>query len=1032
MEFRVLGEVAVLVDTVPVDLGLRRMERCLLGLLALEVGTVVPVERLADLLWNAEPPDRYRSQIQVLVSRLRARFARYEDFELRTVAPGYLLAGLPDQVDALRFRALCRAAGAADTGAGRLARVRIALDLWRGDVLADVATDAVRAWISPGYRELWLSAVELRIEAELDLGRHLDVLGELVALCVEHPTRERLAAARMLALYRAGRRDDALTAFAEIRRALAGTGPGSRLDTLHQRILRGDPTLDPPRVPERSQPPDHPAPAQLPPPVPDFTGRYEQLGQLDAWLDGGGPIVVTTISGVGGVGKTALALHWAHRIRAAFPDGQLYVNLHGYSPTPPIAPIVALTGFLRALGVAGERIPVSVDEAAALYRDVLADRRLLVILDNATSADQVRPLLPGGPACLALVTSRDLLTGLIARDGARRIAVDPLPTEQAVALLVHLLGPDRTAGAPVEALAVACGRLPLALRIAAANLADRTETTVAGYVEELRSAGALTALVVEGDPQSSVRATFQLSYQALEPGAARMFRLLGLVPGPDVTPGAAAALAGTDPGTATRLLDRLFAAHLVETAGPGRYALHDLLREFAHEQATGEERDAAVDRLYAHYLGTADAATRQLHPSTLRLPMPVPTVGDMDAEEAKAWLDAELANLTAAIAHAAEHGPYPMSWHLSDCLRDHFRARSRFPEWLAATRAALDAATAHGDARARANAHLGRGSACNNTGDPAAAVEEYLAGLEMARAADWRVGVPAILNNLGIIRTHTGRRDLAIDNLTEAVALNQALGARAGEAYSTSSLGTLLRYVRLRDARECLTRALGIFEELGYPAMAAMAHHNLALVHLDLGEPDTALDLATEALRRARAMGNRQVEDLALGSLTEARLERGDIAGARALAVEAVDRVRSGGNGRMEAGYLALLASVELAGGAGAGALGLCDTALDILSTTTDVVIEVRARLVRTRALRALGRFDEARAEADRALAPALGDGNRTAEAQARAELAAVLAASGDAGGAGEQARLALTARRETGYRRGDQGFLEELAGPES
>jgi hypothetical protein len=392
----------------------------------------------------------------------------------------------------------------------------------------------------------------------------------------------------------------------------------------------------------------------LPADVTAFTGRRRQLEALDGLLESGADttaVVISAIAGTAGVGKTGLAVHWAHRVRDRFPDGQLYVNLRGYAPTPPASPLEALAGVLRALGVAAEQVPVETEQAAGLYRTLLADKRMLVLLDNARDPDQVRPLLPGGPGSLVVVTSRHRLSGLVVKEGACRLTLDVLTPEEANQLLARLLGETRVHAEPAAAaeLARACAHLPLALRIAAATLADRPQLSIAGYVAELGQGDRLGALAVDGDEQAAVRAAFDLSYAALAPGARRLFRLLGLVPGPEVTADAAAALTGTLPERAARLLDRLAAAHLIDQDTAGRFAFHDLLRLYAAERArhedTGEERKAATRRLLDWYLHTVDAAARMLYPDKLRLPLPLaeaprPATPFADHRGALAWCEA--------------------------------------------------------------------------------------------------------------------------------------------------------------------------------------------------------------------------------------------------------------------------------------------------------------------------------------------------------------------------------------------------------
>ncbi|MGY0230958.1 BTAD domain-containing putative transcriptional regulator [Longispora urticae] len=433
MEFRVLGGVDVLVDGVPVDLGRRRMERCLLGLLALNLNAALSIERMIDLLWGEDAPGSARAALHVHVSRLRTGLAAVDaerrGFRLATRAGGYVLEGDPARVDAHRFRDLCRRGQEATGPAARRELLGPALALWKGRPLGALSTPRIRSAYGRGLEELHLSMTELRIEADLALGGHESVLPELAALTRTHPLRERLVELHLLALYRAGRRADALAVYDRASRLLVdatGLDPRAELDELHQAIVRRDPALDPARAPLPRT-----VPALLPADVAGFAGRREELEFLDGLLPGPGqagpPSVV--ISAAGAVGKTALAVRWAHRVRDRFPDGQLFVDLAGGPARAgaPLTPVVALGLLLAALGVAAESVPDGVEEATDVYRSLVGDRRVLLVLDNATHADQVRPLLPSNPGSLTVITSRDRLSSLIALNGAARLLLSPLP-----------------------------------------------------------------------------------------------------------------------------------------------------------------------------------------------------------------------------------------------------------------------------------------------------------------------------------------------------------------------------------------------------------------------------------------------------------------------------------------------------------------------------------------------------------------------------------------------------------------------------
>ncbi|MFC4118898.1 AfsR/SARP family transcriptional regulator [Nonomuraea zeae] len=578
-------------------------QRLVLAVLLIHAGRTVSTEQLADVLWGARPPRTAANTVAAYVMRLRRVLG---GDALLTRGSGYELAAGEGEIDADVFeRSL--ACGRRELRRGRLeagaARLAQALRLWQGSgpALADLPETPVLAARVAHLEQLRLGAVEDEMGALLDLGQHGEVVEELRRLAEESPLRERRWELLMAALARCGRRAEALETYQRARRVLRaelGVEPGARLCAAQRRVLAGDRMevgWRPAGRPETERRP----PAQLPAGVAGFTGRAGQLARLDALLPAANaPAVVATLTGPAGVGKTALAACWGHRVRDRFPGGQLYVHLHGHGERPPMPPAEALAGFLRALGAS--RVPADVGEASALYRSLLDGRRVLVLLDDARDAAQVRPLLPGSHGCVALVTSRDRLTGLVARDGARPMALGVMSDREARDLLTGLLA-DRAAADPEAAMELArlCGNLPMALRAAAANLTSRPHEGIAAYAAAL-AADRLGGLEVDGDPHSGVRGAFDASYATLGQGARLLFRQLG-APGPaDVTAAEAATLIGGDVAAAARLLRELAAAHLVEEHATGRYGMPDLLRVYAAEKAsgTGPARSRRATSLY--------------------------------------------------------------------------------------------------------------------------------------------------------------------------------------------------------------------------------------------------------------------------------------------------------------------------------------------------------------------------------------------------------------------------------------------------
>ena len=575
-------------------------------------------------------------------------------------------------------------------------------------------------------------------------------------------------------------------------------------------------------------------------------------------------------------------MHWAHRVRHRFPDGQLYVNLRGYGPGERTRPLEALAHLLRALGVPAEQVPTDLDAAAALYRTVLADRRVLVLLDSAAGADQVRPLLPGSPQCLVVVTSRDRLGGLVARDGARRRTLDVLPPAEAHALLAEVLGSDRLAAEPAATAGLArlCAHLPLALRIAAAHLTDQPQRAIADYVAELVRGNRLAALAVDGDEEAAVRAAFELSQVSLPSAVRRLFRLLGLAPGPDVDVAAAAALAGIDRTATLAALDRLTGAHLLDQRAGGRYAPHDLLRLYARELSVAEEspdeRDAAVGRLLGHYLDGVDAAARQLYPHMQRLPQPASTVTFDDSGSAMAWLDAERANLVSATQYAAAHGPKWTAWLLADGLRGYFWLRRHAVEWLAVAGAGLAAATDTGDRRGQASAHLSLGQVMRWLARHDEAADHYDRARRLSREAGWPPGEAAALGSLANVFRDQGRLEPAAEHYRQVADVYAQTGARAGAAVTHGNLGNVyVELGRLHDAVDEYRKGLALSTEIGSRIGQSLALDGLGTACHQLGLLDEALAYLGRALAGHRESGSREGEADALIVLAEVHRSAG-------------------------------------------------------------------------------------------------------------------------------------------------------------
>ncbi|CAL9470981.1 Regulatory protein AfsR [Actinosynnema sp. ALI-1.44] len=851
-----------------------------LAALAVDVGQVVATEQLVDRVWGERPPRRARQVISNYVSRLRHLADGAVVIERR--GGGYALDVQPEAVDLHLFRHLVgRARGEGDSRLA-LELLERACALWRAEPLAGVETqwaDAVRRGL-----ELERFGVEHeRVDLALSQGRHGELLPELVARAAAHPLDERVAGQLVLALCRDGRQTEALAKYEEVRVRLAeevGADPGPALRELHRRVLTGEAALaGEPGVAEAGVR----VPRQLPAWPRLFTGRVAELERLDRVLgDGRGTLVVSAVGGAGGIGKTWLAVAWAHRHVERFPDGQLFVDLRGFSPDrEPMSPGTAVRGFLDALGVSPERLPTEPHAQAALFRSLVADRRVLIVLDNAADTAQVAPLLPGGDTCTVLVTSRNRLPGLVSGHSAHHLHLDVLSDDEARTMLVRRLGAGRVAAEPdaVADLVAFCGGFPLALGIVAAQAHTHPATPLAVFAAELRDLG-LGALVSD-DPAASLPAVLSWSLRALPVEQRVMFSLLGVAPGPDIGLPAAAALRGLPPARAHRLLIGLQDASLVVRDGHGRYRMHDLIRRYAAETARdlpSDVREQALRRVVDHYLHTAHAADRALNPhrDPIDLDPPAPGAEPGRPADPLAWFDAEHRCLREAL-HTAGNRPRTV-WRLAWALTTFQQRRAHLHEHRAVWLAGLDAAERLGDPAARtlahrllgwihvalrrhddavtllrraldladdpvdqAHAHRVLTWAYEQQDDDRQALEHATRALDLLRAHGGPVWEARLLNTVGWLTARLGRHAEARDRCRAALALHRRHGDTAGEATTLDSLGYVHHHLGDHHrAVEDYRRALELFrtgdnaheqvhtlDNLGHP-LAALGRHDEA------------------------------------------------------------------------------------------------------------------------------------------------------------------------------------------------------------
>ncbi|WP_220145310.1 AfsR/SARP family transcriptional regulator [Actinoplanes hulinensis] len=841
MEFRVLGPVEVLVEGRPVPAGEPR-QRAVLAVLLLEAGRPVTLDTLIDRVWGETAPPGARRSVYAYVARLRRVLGAADDQPLIRTSGGYLLDADPQQVDVLWFRTLL---ARGEAGA--------ALDLWRGEPLTGVNgpwADRMRRTLRHEHAD----AVVAWAHAEIRAGRVETVLMPLSDLAEERPTFEPAGEALIRALHAAGRPADALVRYDRIRRLLRdelGADPGPALRAAHQAVLRNEGIAV-----------TRPVPAQLPGDVPAFTGRAAELAELDRT---GSPIVCLT--GTPGAGKTALAVHWAHRARDRFPDGQLYVNLRGFDPEQPVTPLEALGILLASVLPHGRAAPAGLDERAAQYRTELAGHRMLVVLDNAATVEQVRHLLPGAPTCAVLVTSRDSLAGLVSVHGARRIPLGVLTAPDAAGLLRELVG-ERVTREPAAAatLVEQCARLPLALRIAAELAASRPDATLRALTTELAGQRRLDLLSDSGDPRAAVRAVFSWSLRHLPAAAVDLFALLGLHPGPWIDALAAAALSGRPVREPLAALTR---AHLIHRVADDRYGLHDLLRAYAAERAA--DGPAALARLHDHYLGAASAAMQVLYPGEAGRRPPVTATGPVPdvagPEAARDWLHTELPNLTAVAAHAAAHGAPAVTVRLAAILYRYLDG-DQHSAAVVVFETARAAARDLGDEPGEAYALNALAYTYAQEGRHPVAIERLEEALRLSSRAGDEVGEARALGNLAMIEEQLGRYESAAQRFEQALHRFRRLGDRTGEAHVRTRLASVeARLGHVGTARGHAERALAMHRRSGHRFGEAWALNSLSEVESHRGRHAAAADGHRQALALFRELGHRSSQAWTLDSL---------------------------------------------------------------------------------------------------------------------------------------------------------------------
>ena len=894
---RVLGPAEVLIDGDPVRLPGR--QRILLLVLAMSAGQAVPLDRLAEATWGADLPHNPRASVHTYLTRLRQVLG--VDV-IGTSPAGYLLRPDMVEVDSGRFvELLDRAAAAADAAAERR-WLDEALALWRGEPFGGVESAWLETTEAPRLVERYVTALERRVDLDLSAGRLDGLAAELVDLTSRYRLRESLVARLLLVLDRRGRRAEALERYEEFRVRIAdelGADPSPELRAIHARLLSGEaiePSAD--RDAEVAIVPRH-----LPADVAGFVGRDKALGALDALLNAEmSPVVITAIGGAAGIGKTALAVHWAHRVVDWFPDGQLYANLRGFDPSgTPRSPSEVLRGFLGALRVPAEQVPSDVDAQAGLFRSMLAGKRMLVVLDNARDAEQARPLLPGSSGCLVVVTSRDRLTGLVAGEGARPITLDVLSAMEARQLLDRRIGPQRVSSEPAasDEIISRCASLPLALTVVAARAALQPDFPLSRLVDQLRDVHVDLSGFAESDPAADLRAVFSWSLRPLSAGALRLFRLLGLHPGPDIGEATAASLAGLPRTEVKLLLTELTSASLIVEATPGRYTLHDLLRAFAVEQSgtngTPPQQRAAIRRMLDHFVHSGFAAARLIYPQREPITL-APTASGVSPErfddhhEAFQWFLTEYPALLATVGKATEFGFDTHVWQLAWVLVDALDRQGYWHETIAIQLVAIAATDRLGEhyAAAHARRHIARAYGMVRQYDDAQA--SLLEALELYRGLDDGIGQANAHRTLSWVFGQQGQNRDAIDHARQSLLLFRAAGDNAGEARALSSLGWLYSQVgEYRQAVIDCEQALRLFQAAGNVHEEAATWDSLGFAMHHLGTLDRAMACYQRALGILQEIGARLGQADTLLHLGETHAALGDAPAARKAWQEALD-----------------------------------------------------------------------------------------------------------------------------------------------
>ncbi|GII54401.1 SARP family transcriptional regulator [Planotetraspora thailandica] len=952
MKLRLLGPLELVEDGHTLNLGGPR-PRAMLAVLGLNVKHVTTIDQLVEAVWDESPPPSARGQVQVCISRIRKLFAKAGHPEaIKTESAGYILRLPEEHVDSMVFADRLRTAKKQTDGKEAVRTLRTALELWRGPALAGLDSTLIRR-AAAALDEQRMGAIEEKMRLQFELGLHEELIAELVVLVAQHPLRERLHYYMMLALYRTGRQAEALETYRRARTTLIdqiSVEPGRELQELHQAMLTRDPALNPPqratmivRAPlarkeevRRPAPEPHQwaVPRQLPATIADFTGRTEEVAEIKSVLTGVGvapfpgyAMPIVAICGRAGIGKSTLAIRVAHELHDVFPDGALYAELRGDAAGDRTS--WQLARFLRALGVAGNAIPDSLDERVELYRSCLAARRVLVVLDEVHDEEQVRPLLPGSPTCAVITTSRHTLTGL---PGAHHVDVEPFVPENSTEMLTKILGPKRVMA---EADAVAelyrlCGGLPLALRITGARLAARKRWPISRLVDRLRDeVRRLDELEHRG---WALRSSIDMTYQVLDEPAKRLFRLLAIIQAPDLPSWTAASLLDTDLAEAEEVLERLVDAQVLEVvdypdARHLRYRFHDLIRVYAREQLLAVEpehaRSAALERVLGMWLALAEEAHRMeyggdftvIHGGAPRWRPP-----DVDLAEIVRvpmhWWDGERTSLVAAVLQAAEAGFDELCWDLALTCVTLFEAKAYFDDWRQVAEAAHEAVVRAGNVTGVAAMTYSMGTLHMFQGRLGQAEQNFRGAMELFEAQGDDHGYALVLRNCANVDGLRGDHTEMIAKYEQALRLLERVGDKIGAAHVMRTQAKhWLPLGEIERARALLDRALEICRAVHCVRVEAQVLHTFAELRVHTGELERARQELHRVLRIVRDGEDRLGEAHALYGLGVVRHHEGRLDSAESTIVHTVELARSMGERLIEGKAIYTLGEIALARG---------------------------------------------------------------------------------------------------------------------